>query len=81
MKGPSARARFAMWREWECPVCRRRERTGGHIVTRTCDCLAKNHPSQLAWMRLIEAPVPTYTRVRKLPGDPILGDAAAARLP
>jgi hypothetical protein len=54
MKGPSGRLKFDVRRVWECPVCRRREKTGGHIVNCLCDCLAKSDPPGRTWMKLIE---------------------------
>lgn len=39
-------------RQWECPACGRRAKTGGHVVNCRCDC-------GQAWMRLLEdAPRP-----------------------
>jgi hypothetical protein len=54
MKGPSGRLRHQVRRLWQCPVCQRREYTGGDVVTRACDCLAKSQPPRWTWMRLIE---------------------------
>ena len=53
MKGLGNRLRFDVRRVWECPVCHRRERTGGEVVNRLCDCLAKQNGQQI-WMKLIE---------------------------
>jgi hypothetical protein len=41
-------------RSWECPVCGRYVKTQGDVVNQPCDCLAKNDPSRLVWMRLVE---------------------------
>jgi hypothetical protein len=54
MKGSRGRRKFDVRRVWECPVCRRRARTGGHIVNRECDCLAASNPPRQVWMKLIE---------------------------
>ncbi len=54
MKGPQGRLRHQVRREWRCPVCDRREFTGGEVVHRQCDCLARNDPPRLTWMLLIE---------------------------
>jgi hypothetical protein len=54
MKGPSGRLRHQVLRLWQCPVCQRREHTGGDVVTRTCDCLSQTQPPRWTWMRLIE---------------------------
>jgi tRNA(Ile2) C34 agmatinyltransferase TiaS len=56
MKGPFGRLQFEVRREWECPVCRRRERTGGHVVTLRCrHCQGKGTASPV-WMTLREEP-------------------------
>jgi len=54
MKGPSGRLKFDVRRIWECPVCHRREKTGGNVVNRSCDCLAQNDPPRRTWMQLVE---------------------------
>jgi hypothetical protein len=54
MRGPAARWKHDVRRVWECPACGRRERTGGHIVNRACDCRMKEEPAQRTWMRLLE---------------------------
>lgn len=56
MKGPSGRLRFDVRRVWECPLCRRREKTRGTVVGLRCDCVAKKDPSRHTWMRLVEEP-------------------------
>jgi len=54
MKGPSGRLRYQVRRVWECPRCRRREWTGGHIVTQVCDCAGGEGPAKPVGMKLIE---------------------------
>ena len=54
MKGSMWRWKWETRRVWECPVCNRREKTGGHVVSRLCPCGEKAEPSQRTWMRLIE---------------------------
>jgi hypothetical protein len=54
MKGPGGRLKHFVRRYWECPVCHRREWTGGHVVNRLCDCLSKSDPPRQTWMTLIE---------------------------
>lgn len=54
MKGPGGRSKFVMRREWECPVCHRRELTGGDVTSRLCACGAKQNPPQQNWMRMFE---------------------------
>ncbi len=43
-----------MRRLWECPVCHKLRRTGGHVVSLLCDCQARADPPQQLWMRLVE---------------------------
>ena len=54
MKGSMWRWRLEVRRVWECPVCARREKMGGHVVSRLCTCGAKAEPPVQTWMRLIE---------------------------
>ena len=56
MKGPLGRLSHRVRREWRCPVCDRRDFTGGEVVHRQCSCLAQNDPPRLTWMMLIEEP-------------------------
>src|SRR3954471_2836842 len=56
MKGPLGRLQLRVRREWRCPVCDRREFTGGQVVNLRCDCLAHNDPPRTTWMMLIEPP-------------------------
>jgi hypothetical protein len=56
MKGPGGRSKFVIGRTWECPVCGRRERTGGDVVNRTCTCVSPDDPHKHPWMRLIDDP-------------------------
>lgn len=54
MKGPGGRHRHPIRRLWQCPLCQRREWTGGDVVTRRCRC-RPDAPEQ-PWMRLVEDP-------------------------
>jgi hypothetical protein len=74
MKGPSGRAKFAIRRTWECPVCQRRQQTGGNVVTLPCTCTLPGeagHP----WMRLVDEPASSPRSIKPLqpvsdmPGD------------
>jgi hypothetical protein len=38
MKGPYERLKYDLRRLWECPKCRRRERTEGTVTFRFCAC-------------------------------------------
>jgi hypothetical protein len=54
MRGRAAWWKYDVRRIWECPVCHRRARTGGDVVNRPCDCLAKADPPGQVWMQLVE---------------------------
>lgn len=56
IKGPPGRWKFDVRRVWECPVCRRKERTGGHVVSRLCDCQVQLPAAEQKWMQLVESP-------------------------
>jgi hypothetical protein len=54
MKGRAPWTKRDVRRRWECPVCGRSVRTDGSRVNQPCDCLAKNDPTRIVWMRLVE---------------------------
>jgi hypothetical protein len=54
MKGPGHRSRHDVRRVWECPACRRREKTPGTVVFRRCSSCAGKEPDKEIWMRLVE---------------------------
>ena len=58
MKGRPAWTKRDLRRLWECPICGKRIKTPGHVVTQPCDCLAKGDPPQISWMRLCETDAP-----------------------
>jgi len=68
MKGPYERLKYDLRRLWECPVCKRRERTDGGVTFRHCECGTKQVGGQPVVMRLIaDGPqrlVPVIERVR-----------------
>jgi len=41
MKGPYERLKYDLRRLWECPACKRRERTSGTVTFRHCACTTK----------------------------------------
>src|SRR5687767_9043501 len=53
MKGPYERLKYDLRRLWECPVCKRRERTDGGVTFRFCDCGTKQEGGRPVVMRLI----------------------------
>ncbi|HKI33942.1 MAG TPA: hypothetical protein VKA46_18960 [Gemmataceae bacterium] len=58
IKGPGHRNKFDVRRVWECPACRRRVRTGGHVVNLRCDCGAASGAGPALWMKLVEGSRP-----------------------
>ena len=41
MKGPFERLKYDLRRLWECPQCKRRERSDGTVTSRFCTCPGK----------------------------------------
>jgi hypothetical protein len=54
MKGPYERLKFDLRRVWECPICKRRERTAGTVTFRHCNCRMKQVDGQPVVMKLVE---------------------------
>ncbi len=54
MKGPYVRLKYDLRRLWECPACKRRERTSGSVTFRHCNCQAKQPDGRPIVMKLIE---------------------------
>jgi hypothetical protein len=54
MKGPSERLKYDLRRLWECPICKRRERTAGSVTFRHCLCQMKQLDGKPVVMKLIE---------------------------
>ena len=54
MKGPHERLKYDLRRLWECPACKRRERTPGSVTFRHCACQLKQVDGQPVVMKLIE---------------------------
>ncbi|HZL88625.1 MAG TPA: hypothetical protein VFB96_09655 [Pirellulaceae bacterium] len=54
MKGPYERLKYDLRRLWECPQCRRRERTDGAVTFRQCACQSKTDGGQPIAMLLLE---------------------------
>jgi hypothetical protein len=54
MKGPGHGRQHDVRRLWECPVCQKRAKTGGHIVNLRCEACARNKTGDTAWMKLLE---------------------------
>ncbi|MCI0357878.1 MAG: hypothetical protein L0211_05240 [Planctomycetaceae bacterium] len=68
MKGPYERLKYDLRRMWECPVCKRRERTDGGVTFRFCECGTKQEGGRPVSMRLVadgpQRVVPGTVRVR-----------------
>jgi hypothetical protein len=54
MKGPYERLKYDLRRLWECPQCKRRERTPGSITFRHCFCQMQQPEGRAVVMRLAE---------------------------
>jgi hypothetical protein len=53
MKGPSERLKYDLRRVWECPVCKRCERTTGAVAFRHCSCQMKQMEGRAVVMKLV----------------------------
>jgi hypothetical protein len=53
MKGPYERLKYDLRRLWECPACKRRERTSGAVTFRFCPCGEKQDGGRPVVMQLI----------------------------
>lgn len=62
MKGPYQRVKFDLRRIWECPLCKRRERTFGSVTFRHCLCQMQRLDGQPVIMKLIEDGMPRPIR-------------------
>ena len=54
MKGPHERLKYDLRRLWECPQCRKRERTDGGVTFRFCSCQVRSDGGQPIPMKLLE---------------------------
>jgi hypothetical protein len=67
MKGPYERLKYDPRRLWECPQCKRRERTGGGVTFRFCACTAKDGEQPTVMHLVADGPqrlVPVIARPR-----------------
>ena len=53
MKGPSERVKYDLRRLWECPMCKRRERTSFTVTFRHCQCQMKQLDGKPVVMKLM----------------------------
>src|SRR4051812_17468623 len=61
MKGPHERLKYDLRRLWECPACKRRERTSPSVTFRHCTCQMKQLEGKPVVMKLIEDGVQRLT--------------------
>jgi len=81
MKGPSERLKYDLRRVWECPVCKRRERTTGAVAFRHCLCQMKQLEGRGVVMKLVVDGVqrvgpPIAIRVHEPASTPLPAEAA-----
>jgi hypothetical protein len=87
MKGPYERLKYDFRRVWECPVCKRREKTDGGVTFRLCPCAtrgegARGEKAEPVPMKMIEdGPRPRFPTRPRWPRLPEEIEAAAARTP
>jgi hypothetical protein len=54
MRGPYERTKYDLRRVWECPHCKQKLRTEGHVTSQFCKCRqTPETPSLLLPMRLV----------------------------
>jgi hypothetical protein len=71
MRGPHERLKYDLRRVWECPVCKRRERTAGTVTFRHCNCRMKQVDGQPVVMKLVEDGVQRVGRAILAQRDPL----------
>ena len=54
MRGPYQRLKYDLRRLWECPACKRRERTPGSVTFKHCLCQMQQLEGRPVVMKLIE---------------------------
>ena len=80
MRGPYERLKYDLRRIWECPVCKRRERTAGTVTFRHCNCRMKQVDGQPVVMKLVEDGVQRVTppiTIRHEPLAPVSVEVSA----
>jgi len=81
MKGPHQRLKYDLRRLWECPACKRRERTPGSVTFRHCSCRLKQVDGKPVVMKLIEDSVqriaPPITADHEPPAPPRVSEVNA----
>jgi hypothetical protein len=54
MRGPYERLKYDLRRLWECPLCKRRERTAGSVTFMHCLCRTQQPEGLPVVMKLVE---------------------------
>jgi hypothetical protein len=81
MKGPYERLKYDLRRLWECPQCKRRERTDGGATFRFCQCTAKEGERPTVMRLVADGPqrlVPVIARPRPERTEEPLAEMPAA---
>jgi hypothetical protein len=81
MKGPNERLKYDLRRLWECPVCKRRERTAGTVTYRHCQCQMKQIDGKPVVMKLLEDHVQRVTAPVVIQHEPLAAPAVAEEPP
>ncbi len=55
MRGPFERLKYDLRRLWECPLCKKRERTNGQVTSLFCRCSTADGGGAPTCMQLLEA--------------------------
>jgi len=71
MRGPYERLKYDLRRVWECPACKRRERTAGTVTFRHCNCRMKQVDGQPVVMKLVEDGVQRVTPPISIRHEPL----------
>lgn len=71
MRGPYERLKYDLRRIWECPVCKRRERTAGTVTFRHCNCRMKQVDGQPVVMKMVEDGVQRVTPPITIRHEPV----------
>lgn len=79
MKGPYERLKYDLRRLWECPVCKRRERTASSVTYRLCQCRLKQVDGTPVVMKLVEDGVQRLVPPIAIEHEPV--DTIAAEPP
>ena len=77
MKGPYERLKYDLRRLWECPVCKRLERTAGSVTYRHCQCQMNQIDGKPVVMKLLEDHVQRVTAPIVIQHEPLAAPTVA----